>query len=177
MFADQVRTNDGVAALDRVIERFPNIVEEADSSSHRRIESQFRRHHPHDVPHFHRVTEDILTVTVAELQAAEGTSDFGRQSREFQFVVGIIARLADQQVHFRFGLAHDLLDPRRMNSPIVDQRFEGLARNFPPERIETGNHHDLRCVVDEDIDSDRRLQRTDVSPLAADDPALHLVVR
>ena len=56
-------------------------------------------------------------------------------------------------------------------------RCEGDLGDLPAERVEAGDDDRLRGVVHDEVDAGRHLERADVAPLAADDPALHVVRR
>ena len=73
------------------------------------------------------------------------------------------------------GLAHHLLDARRMDAAVRDQPLQGNAGDLAADRIVTRDDHRLRRVVDDQVDARSRLDGADVSTLAADDPPLHVV--
>ena len=64
-----------------------------------------------------------------------------------------------------------------MDAAILDELLECDARNLAAHRIEARQDDSLRRVVDDEVDARQRLERADVAALAADDAALHLVVR
>ncbi len=70
-----------------------------------------------------------------------------------------------------------LLDPLRMDPAVGDQRLQGQPADLPADRVEAGEQHRLRCLVDHQVHPGDRLEGADVAALAADDPALHLVTR
>ena len=77
----------------------------------------------------------------------------------------------------RLDLLDDLFDARRMDAAVGDQALEGDAGDLAAVGIEAGEDHRLGRVVDDQVDAGGELEGADVAPLAADDPALHLVAR
>ena len=72
------------------------------------------------------------------------------------------------------ALVH-LFDPGGMDPPVLDQLDQGQPRRLAPHRVEAGQQHRLRGVVDHHVDAGDLLEGPDVAALAADDAALHLV--
>ena len=81
------------------------------------------------------------------------------------FEDGLLAGLADVVVDLLLGLAHHLLDAARMNAPVGDQPLERRRGDLAADRVETGDHHRLRRVVDDQVDAGRRLEGADVAAL------------
>ena len=90
---------------------------------------------------------------------------------------GSLALLLDDPVDLRARLLHHLLDARGMDASVLDELVQRLPRDLAAHRVEAGQDHCLRRVVDDEIDARCHLQRADVAPLAADDAALHLLAR
>ena len=80
-----------------------------------------------------------------------------------------------QPVDLGLALLVRLLDALRMDPPVEDQPLEREPADLAADRVETGQQHRLRRVVDDQVDAGDRLVGADVAALAADDPALHLV--
>ncbi len=121
--------------------------------------------------------EHVLAVARPVLEPAEELDQLGRQSRHARVVRGLLAGLPDHELDLGAGLVDDLLDPPRVDAPVGDELREGEARGLAPDRVEAAQHDRLGRVVDDQVDARRLLERPDVAPLAADDPALHLVAR
>ncbi len=64
-----------------------------------------------------------------------------------------------------------------MDAAVGDQLLEGQAGYLPAHPVEARQHHRRRGLVDDEVDPGEALQGADVAPVAADDPALHLVAR
>ena len=62
---------------------------------------------------------------------------------------------------------------------MEDEKYEfveGEAAYLSADRVEAGQEHSLRGVVDDQVDPGDRLESADVAPFAADDAALEFVV-
>ena len=88
----------------------------------------------------------------------------------------LLAHVLDRSVDLLLRLLHDLLDAPRMDAAVGDELGERHARNLAAHRIEAGDDHRIRRIIDDDVDAGGELEGADVSPLAADDATLHLVV-
>src|SRR5882724_5936555 len=62
-----------------------------------------------------------------------------------------------------------------MDAPVGNEGLQRAPGNLAADRIEAGDDDRVRRVIDDHVDASRSLERPDVPPLAADDPALHLV--
>jgi hypothetical protein len=80
-------------------------------------------------------------------------------------------------VQLRLRLVVHLLDPGRVDATVLDQLRQRDLRDLPPDAVERRQHHGPGRVVDDDVDPGQVLESPDVPPLAADDPALHVVRR
>ena len=74
------------------------------------------------------------------------------------------------------ALVH-LFDAGGMDSTVPDQLGESQPGRLPADRVEAGQQHRFRRVVDHHVDPGDLLEGPDVAALAADDPALHVVTR
>ncbi len=83
--------------------------------------------------------------------------------------------LAHVVLELRLGEVVHLLDPRRVDAPVLDQLLERRPSDLPPEPVEGGEDDCLRRVVDDEVDACEVLERPDVATLSSDDPALHVV--
>jgi hypothetical protein len=62
-----------------------------------------------------------------------------------------------------------------VNAAVRDQLLDRHFRDFTPNRIKARHDNRFRSVVNDQVASGGHFQRTDVSPLPANDAALHLV--
>ena len=77
----------------------------------------------------------------------------------------------------RLGLLEHLLDARRVDAAVGDERLERDAADLAAHRVEAGEDDRLGRVVDDEVDAGHLLEGADVAALAADDAALHVVAR
>ena len=70
-----------------------------------------------------------------------------------------------------------LLDPVRMDPAVEHELLQREPTDLAADRVEAGEQHRLRRVVDDQVDAGHRLEGPDVAPLAPDDPALHVIAR
>ena len=63
-----------------------------------------------------------------------------------------------------------------MDAAVGDQALHGDAGDLAPHRVEARQGDGLGGIVDDEIHAGQRLDGADVSALAADDTALHLIV-
>ena len=68
-----------------------------------------------------------------------------------------------------------LLDPSRVDPPVLHQLRQGDPGGLAADRVEAGQQHRLRGVVDHHVHPGHLLERPDVAALPADDPTLHIV--
>src|SRR2546430_16875397 len=63
-----------------------------------------------------------------------------------------------------------------MSAAVLDKLGERQAVDLAPYRVEAGERHGIRCVVDDQVSPGHGFQRADVAALATDDAPLHLLV-
>ena len=125
--------------------------------------------------HLQRVLEHVLPVARPEVQAAEELDDLVVELTAVRLEHGLLAGMADVIVDFGLGEVVHLLDPRRVDAAVLDELQEGHLGDLAADGVERGEHDGLGRVVDDHVDAGQVLQRPDVPPFAADDPALHVV--
>src|SRR5690606_41551187 len=99
------------------------------------------------------------------------------QSGSVVFVGTALPSLQHALLELELRLVHPLLDPRRMDAPILQEFGEGPTGYLAAYRVESGNGDSLGRVIDDEVDAGRLLQRANVATFAADDAALHVVIR
>lgn len=86
------------------------------------------------------------------------------------------ANLNDPFVHFFGGFFNDLFDSGGMDSAVLDKFGQTKTGDLPANGIEGRNNDHAGGVVDNDIDASGFFKGTNVSTLAANDSAFHVVV-
>jgi hypothetical protein len=81
----------------------------------------------------------------------------------------------DLLVELGLRLVVHLLDPRRVDTTVLDQLLEGELRDLAPDAVERGQHDCVRRVVDDDVDTGHVLEGANVPAFPSDDPALQVV--
>src|ERR1019366_6638294 len=66
-------------------------------------------------------------------------------------------------------------DARGVDAAVDEEPLERDLGDLPTHRVESGEDHRLGGLVNDDVDAGRRLEGSDVPPLAADDPSLQVV--
>ena len=164
-------------SLDLVRHRLAEIVQQrrALRRLHRRLD--LGRHDPGELDDLERVLEDVLAVARAVAEPAEDLHELLVDLAAVRLVDRLLACLPDVLVELGLREVVHLLDPRRMDAPVLDQLEEGHPRDLAPDAVERREHDGVRRVVDDEVDAGQVLERADVPALAADDPALHVVGR
>ena len=137
--------------------------------------AELGRHDPGEVHDLERVPEHVLPVARAEAQPAEDLHELLVERAAVRLEHRLLAGLADDLLELGLRLVVRLLDPRRMDAPVLDQLREREARDLAAEPVERREHDRVRRVVDDEVDARQVLERADVAALPADDPALHVV--
>ena len=164
-------------ALDLVVDGLADVVEQAAGLGDLDVGADLGRDDRREAARLDHVVEDVLAVARPVLEPAEELDQLRRQARDAALVGGGLAGLADDQVDLGAGLADDLLDPAGVDPAVADQLRQGHPGDLAADRVEARQDDRLGRVVDDQVDPGRLLEGPDVATLAADDPALHLVVR
>src|SRR5262245_33765230 len=88
----------------------------------------------------------------------------------------LLASFPDRFLQLLLGFADDLLNPAGMDSPVRNELLQRQPRDLPANRIMARNDHGLRCIIDNQIDSCRGLESSDVASLSTDDFSFQLIV-
>ena len=164
-------------ALDLVRHRLAEVVQERRALRRLHARAELARHDPREVDDLERVLEHVLAVARAVAQPAEDLHELLVELAAVRLEDRLLAGLADVLVELGLRLVVHLLDPRRVDAPVLDQLLERHPRDLAAEAVERREHDRLRRVVDDEVDAGQVLERADVAALAADDPALHVVGR
>ena len=162
-------------ALDLVGHRLADVVQERGALRGLHARAELGRHDPGEVHDLERVLEDVLAVARPVAQPAEDLDELLVELAAVRLEDRLLARLADVILELRLREVVHLLDPRRVDAPVLDQLLERHPRHLAAEPVERREDDRLRRVVDDEVDAGQVLERADVAALAADDPALHVV--
>ena len=164
-------------ALDLVRHRLAEVVEHRGALRRLHARAELGRHDPGQVDDLERVLEDVLAVARAEAQAAEDVHELLVEGAAVRLEHGLLAGLADDILDLRLRLVVHLLDPGRVDAPVLDQLRQRQARDLAAQAVERREDDRVRRVVDDEVDARQVLERADVAPLPADDAPLHVVGR
>ena len=93
------------------------------------------------------------------------------------FQNGAFALLLYPVLYLAACLVHHFLYAGGVYAAVGDELFKRYARYLAAYLVEAGDCDSLRRIVYDKVYASQRFYRLDVSSLAADDPALHIVVR
>src|SRR5829696_4239184 len=177
MLLGDARADRGVRPLNLVVDRLADVVQQAANLRRLDVRAQLGRDDRRDVARLDGVDQHVLPVRCPVLQPSEELEEVRRKAGDAGVVRCLLPGLADDQVDLGAGLVDDLLDAAGVDPSVGDQLRHGDPRNLAAHRVEAREDHRLGCVVDDQVDARRLLERPDVAALAADDAALHLVAR
>ena len=127
--------------------------------------------------HLQGMLEDVLGVTVAEVQPTQHFGHVRMDCRLARLVDRVLALAKDEVFHLDCDRSDHFLNAGRVDAAVENQSFHGLPSHFAPDWIKTGDHHRIGRVVHQHRDAGGVLERTNVAPVAADDPTLHFFAR
>ena len=128
-----------------------------------------------DVRGLDQMAEHVLAVGGAVLQPADQGDQLGVQVGDPDVEQRVLGGPPAEHLDLVAGPLVGLLDAVRVDPAVLDQHLQGDPADLPADRVEAGQQHRLRGVVDDDVDAGDGLEGADVAALAADDPALDLV--
>ena len=173
----KVYANLNVAAFNLVVDGLADIMQQTCTACRNRIEAEFAGHHAGNVCHLDGVLQDVLTITGAVAQAAENLDQLRMNAVDAGLEGSTLAFALDDLLHLAASLVNHFLNAGRMDTTVNDQLFECQTCDFTANRIERGQGDRLGRIVDDEVYAGKGFQRADVASLAADNAALHLVVR
>ncbi len=92
------------------------------------------------------------------------------------FKCGTLTLLLDYTVNLAGGFLNHFLDASRMDTAVCDKLFKASARNLAAYRIKSRKNNCLGCIVDNNVNTCKCLNRTDVTAFTTDNSSLHLVI-
>ncbi len=87
----------------------------------------------------------------------------------------LLADLHHVLVDLRLGVVVRLLDPGRVDAPVLEQPLQREPGDLASHAVEAREQHRPGGVVDDEVDAREGLERAYVAALAADDAALQLI--
>ena len=121
-----------------MIDSLAQVVQQRPGLGNLGIRPQFVGQDVRQVGGFDRVSQLVLAVAGAELQAAQQLDDLRVQSRHAGVDSRLLTCLADDLVYLIAGCRHHLLDAGRMDTPIEDQPVQGNPGHLTAYRVKAG---------------------------------------
>ena len=177
VLAGEVHADGHVAALDLVVDGLAQVVEKTCALGDRNVGTQLGGDEPRDVGDLDGVLQHVLAVARAVFHAAEQLDDLGVETVDVRFEGGALTLLTDGVVDLLLGLGDHLLNAGGMDAAVLNELFERQSRHLAADRVKAGYGDGFGRIVDDQIAARERFDGADVAALAADDAALHLVVR
>ena len=153
-----------------------DVVEQPGPLGRVHVHAQFGGHQAGQMSHFRGMLQHILPVAGPVFQPAQQLDQFRMDAMDTHLEGGLFPGFLNLLIQFLLGFFHHFLDPGRMDPAVVDQLLQGDPGHFPAHRVEAGNDHRFRRIVDDQVDTGQGLQGPDVPAFPADDPALHFIV-
>ena len=172
----EVYTDLDMAALDLVVDRLADIMQQAGAAGGDRIEPKLARHHAGDMRDLDRVHQHVLTIAGTVTQTAENLDEFGVDAMYAGFKRGAFAFGFDDLIDLAAGLFNHFLNAGGMDPSIHNQLFERQTRDLASYRVEGGKGDRFGGVVYDKVNTSQRFEGADVAALSANDAALHFVV-
>ena len=117
--------------------RLADIMKETDATSLYRIESEFGRHGTGQKCDFHRMAKHVLRERSAILECTHQGKDLTRQADHTCFNGRSFRRLGIGLCHFITRGPYGILNGRRVDAPIRNQRLQRTFGYFAANRIES----------------------------------------
>ena len=160
-----------------VIQGFADVVEQAAFGDDHRVGADFLGEHASQVRHLHAVLQDILAVARAEAKAADDFEELLRVPGDPEFLRRALAELEHHFSDLFLHFGDDLLDPGRLDAPVLNQFLHRELRDVTASEVVAGDHDCARRVVDDDVHARGLFKRDDISAFLADDLPLHVIGR
>ena len=119
-------------ALDLVGHRLPDVVQQRRPLRRLHARAELARHDPGEVHDFERVPEHVLPVARPVAQPAEHLDELLVELAAVRLEHRLLARLADVILELCLREVVHLLDPRRVDPPVLDQLLERHPRDLAP---------------------------------------------
>ena len=125
-----------VRTFDLVVDGLADVVQETGALHRLRVVTGLGREHPGDVGNFDRVTQHVLAVRRAEVQAAKELHEIRIEPADSDLIDRRFRRLLHDLVDLGASPADHLLDSRGMDASIDEEALEGALRDLAADRVE-----------------------------------------
>ena len=139
------------------------------------VNTKLGSHDPCKVCDLDRVVENVLAVRCSVSQTADkayklviDTVNIGLEDSPF-------ALLLDAVLDLTLCLVHHFLDPCGVDTSVGNKLFKGDSCNLTSCGVEAGKCDSLGSIVDNELNSRKCLESTDISSLTSDNSSLHFI--
>ena len=120
--------------------------------------------------------QHVFAVAVPVLETTEQTDQLGVKSADSDFESGLFAGAPDSFVDVSDGAVDALLDAGGLDPSVFDELGKCQFRDFPANRVETGQGDNAGGVINDDVNAGSGFQSPDITSFAADETAFHLII-
>ena len=177
MLVQQIAAKLEVSSVHLTVHRLADVMNQPGSLRNRGVGAELRCHVVAEPCDLHRVLERVLAVRGAELQSSQKLEELGVEIRNPDLERGGLTVGQQLLLHLSLDLGYQLLNAAGVDAPILDQLGQRQSRDLTSHRFEAREDHRLGRVVNDQIDTCRLFESSDVAALSTDDSALHLVRR
>ena len=162
-----------VRTFDLVVKSLTDIMEQACASCKGCVNAKLACHDSGEVGYLDGVAEYVLAVGSSVLQSAYQADKLVVEAVDVGLHNCALAFLADTLLDFLACLFDGLLNAGGVDAAVLNEPFKGDTRDLAANLVEAR----LGGVVDDKVNAGERFKGADIASLAADDTALHFVVR
>ena len=156
--------------------RLADVVEKPRALCNNWVAIYFGGNHTRNLGGLNGVLERVLIERIVEVQPPQQNQKLGRDAHKPQRFHGLSSVRDSFALDFPTGFGNLLLDCRRIYSAVGDELFERDFRDLAPHGIEGGDEDKIGSLVDDERRARFGLERADIAPLFANQPALHRLV-
>ena len=127
-----------VRALDLMVQRLADIVQQAGPFGHIDVHAQLAGQQACQLRYLDRVVEHVLAVAGAVAQPADEFDQFGVDGVDAQLHDGALPLLLDDVIDIGLGFLHHLLDAGGMDAAVLYQALQRHPGHFAAHRVKTG---------------------------------------
>ena len=172
---DKIRTHFSMVDLAFSLSTFADIMEKASAHGNFTVRTDLTRNHTGKNCNFLGMEKDVLAIAGSEIQTPESSDQLRSHIMYAKIKSNFLAFIDNNAAHFSADLIHHLLDASRMNTSILNKTLKCNACNLLSDRIKTGNHNRLWCIINNNVNTGKRFQRTDITSFPSDNSAFHFI--
>ena len=161
--------------LQLAVHRFPDVVHEGGSDRDVRVQPDLAGHYASQIRDLLGMGQHVLAVAGPVLEPSHHPVDLRMQVVKLQLVRGGLTFLECRLIDLRFDFADHLFDAGWVDAAVGDELLDRLFGDLASIRIEARQDDCAGCVVDDELDARRDLERPNVASLSTNDATLEVV--